>query len=109
MEGSCNTVFHTENQPKYAQFQSEGIKDKLNTRALQLAQLTQPSQLVGARSDARSRQRRRDAIAFWTRFYRIYRSSDCSHAHCNPSLSLTIGAIAITLTIQVNIIPGLEL
>jgi hypothetical protein len=49
------------------QFQSVGIKDKLNTRALQLAQLTPPSQLVGARSrgDARSRQRRRYAIEFW--------------------------------------------
>jgi hypothetical protein len=56
-EGFCDTVFHTENQPKYTQFQGMGIKDKLNTRALQLAQLTPPSQLVGARSDARSRQR----------------------------------------------------
>ena len=42
-EGFCDTVSHTENQPKYAQFQSVGIKDKLNTRALQLAQLTPPS------------------------------------------------------------------
>jgi hypothetical protein len=42
-EGFCKTAFHTENQPKYAQFQSVGIKDKLNTRALQLAQLTPPS------------------------------------------------------------------
>ena len=43
LEGSWKTDFHTENQPKYAQFQSVGIKDKLNTRALQLAQLTPPS------------------------------------------------------------------
>ena len=28
-EGFCDTVSHTENQPKYAQFQSVGIKDKL--------------------------------------------------------------------------------
>jgi hypothetical protein len=33
---------HTENQLKYTQFQSVGIKDKLNTRTLQLAQLTPP-------------------------------------------------------------------
>jgi hypothetical protein len=37
------TAFHTKNQPKYEQFQSVGIKDKLNTRALQLAQFTPPS------------------------------------------------------------------
>ena len=43
LEGSWKTDFHTENQPKYAKFQSVGIKDKLNTRALQLAQLTPPS------------------------------------------------------------------
>ena len=43
LEGSWKTAFHTENQPKYAQFQSVGIKDKLNTRALHLAQLTPPS------------------------------------------------------------------
>ncbi len=43
-----------------------------------------------------------------TRFTESNWSSDCLHAHCNPSLSLTMGVIAIKLTIQVNIIPGLE-
>jgi len=41
-EGSAIKSSHL-SQPKYAQFQSVGIKDKLNTRALQLAQLTPPS------------------------------------------------------------------
>jgi hypothetical protein len=43
-----------------------------------------------------------------TRFTESNWSSDCSHAHCNSSLSLTMGVISIKLTIQVNIIPGLE-
>ena len=42
-EGFCKNSLPHGSQPKYAQFQSVGIKDKLNTRALQLAQLTPPS------------------------------------------------------------------
>ena len=42
-EGFCKNSLPHRSQPKYAQFQSVGIKDKLNTRALQLAQLTPPS------------------------------------------------------------------
>jgi hypothetical protein len=51
LKWACSTTFEKDSaiqsshlsQPKYAQFQSVGIKDKLNTRALQLAQLTPPS------------------------------------------------------------------
>ena len=51
LKWACSTTFEKDsatqsshrNQPKYTQFQSVGIKDKLNTRTLQLAQLTPTS------------------------------------------------------------------